>query len=178
MGEHFSVYSIMLRYISIKKWLTDFWWLTVVTISILKGLICEQKYLQQKDYYRYTSCKSFSIRFWKFAYSISLFKFIFKYTSCPLTKQHFIEMWNLHSDTYTGLTKPILGFGIGHVVTILALPHFFYLKVEELDMLHIANIFVVLQKSLCTHVKCILTGIGCKVANQLGLKHSLLHSIT
>lgn len=46
-GEHFSVYSIMLRYISIKKWLTDFWWLTVVTISILKGLICGQKYLQQ-----------------------------------------------------------------------------------------------------------------------------------
>lgn len=46
-GEHFSVYSIMLRHISIKKWLTDFWWLTVVTISILKGLICGQKYLQQ-----------------------------------------------------------------------------------------------------------------------------------
>lgn len=76
-------------------------------------------------------------------------------------------MWNLHDDTYTGLTKPILGFGIGHVVTILALPHFFYLKVEELNMLHIANIFVVLQKSLCTHVRCILTGVGCKVANQV-----------
>lgn len=87
-GEHFSVYSIMLRYISIKKWLTDFWWLTVVTISILKGLICGQKYLQQKDYY--TSCKSFSIRFWKFVYSISLFTFIDNYTctSCPLTTQY------------------------------------------------------------------------------------------
>lgn len=54
--------------------MTDFWWLTVVTISILKGLICGQKYLQQKDYN--TSCKSFSIRFWKFVYSISLFTFL------------------------------------------------------------------------------------------------------
>lgn len=118
-----------------------------VTISILKGLICGQKYLQQKDYY--TSCKSFSIRFWKFVYSISLFKFIFKYTSCQLTKQHFIEMWNLHSDTYTGLTKPILGFGIGHVVTILALPHFFYLKVEEIHNT-LKMFFLGLQRFLCT----------------------------
>lgn len=46
-GEHFPVFSIILRYISIKKWLTDFWCLTVVTISILKGRIWGQKYLQQ-----------------------------------------------------------------------------------------------------------------------------------
>lgn len=91
-GQIFSClqYCIMLRYISVKKRLTDFWCLTVVTISILKGLICEQKYLQQKDYY--TSCKSFSIRFWKFVYSISLFTFIVNYTctSCPLTTQYFM----------------------------------------------------------------------------------------
>lgn len=95
-GEHFSVYSIMLRYISIKKWLTDFWWLTVVTISILKGLIWEQKYLQQKDYY--TSCKSFSIRFWKVVYSISLFTFIVNYTctSCPLTTQYFMFICEIY----------------------------------------------------------------------------------
>lgn len=40
-------------------------------------------------------------------------------------------MYNLHGDTYTWLTKPILGFGIGHVVTILALSHFFYLEVVK-----------------------------------------------
>lgn len=88
-GVNIFQYTV-LCYVSIKKWLTDFWWLTVVTISILKGLICGQKYWQQKDYN--TSCKSFSIRFWKFAYSISLFTFIvnYKYTSSPLTKQHFM----------------------------------------------------------------------------------------
>lgn len=40
-------------------------------------------------------------------------------------------MYNLHSDTYTWLTKPILGFGVGHVVTIFALSHFFYLEEEK-----------------------------------------------
>lgn len=88
-GANIFQYTV-LCYVSIKKWLTDFWWLTVVTISILKGLICGQKYLQQKDYY--TSCKSFSIRFWKFVYSISLFTIIVNYTctSCPLTTQYFM----------------------------------------------------------------------------------------
>lgn len=125
------------------------------------------------------SCKSFSIRFWKFVYSISLFTFIVNYTctSCPLTKQHFIEMWNLYSDTYTGLTKPILGFGIGHVVTILALPHFFYLKVEEIHNT-LKMFFLGLQRFLCTYVRCILCSFKGYIIqrSKSGLKHSLLHS--
>lgn len=53
-------------------------------------------------------------------------------------------MWNLYDDIYIGLIKLIFGFGIGYVVIIFVLFYFFYLKVEELDMLYKVNIFVVL----------------------------------
>lgn len=56
----------------------------------------------------------------------------------------FYVMWNLYDDIYIGLIKLIFGFGIGYVVIIFVLFYFFYLKVEELDMLYIVNIFVVL----------------------------------
>lgn len=54
----------------------------------------------------------------------------------------FYVMWNLYDDIYIGLIKLIFGFGIGYVVIIFVLFYFFYLKVEELNILYIVNIFI------------------------------------